>query len=91
MAKNKREQERAIIGEMIKSRREEMNRSIEEVAAFTGYGVRTIESIEVAKFDFDFSILLNLCEALEIKPYFVKKEHTAAVDNLAGLINLEKN
>lgn len=80
--KNKREKERKIIGVFLKNRREQMGRSQEDLAEFLKYGVRTIEAVETGKFDYDLSILLNICEALEIKPFFVPLEDEPGFENL---------
>lgn len=67
---------REQLGEFIRDRRIEMGRSVYETASFIGISMNTLERIEQGKFNFDIMLLFKVCEALEIKPYFVPLEHS---------------
>lgn len=68
--RDKKEDFRETLGIFIKKRREELNLTKEELANKMGYGLRLIESVETSKFDYNISILLNICEALEVDLIF---------------------
>ncbi len=69
-SRDKKEEFRGSIGVFIKNKREELNLTQEELAEKVNYGLRLIESVETSKFDYNISILLNICEALEVDLIF---------------------
>lgn len=65
---------REQLGLFFAERRKEMGHGCKHLADFVGISENTMKRIEQGKFDFDISLLFKICEALEIKPYFIPKE-----------------
>lgn len=70
----KHEVARRQLGNMFRERRIEMGHSCKATAEFIGISENTLDRIEQGKFNYDIMLLFRICEALEIKPYFVPKE-----------------
>lgn len=51
-----------------------MGRSCKEVADFVGVSENTMARIEAGALDYKVMLLFKICEALEIKPFFIHKE-----------------
>lgn len=71
---DKHETARVLLGQFFARRREEMGQSRKALADFVGISDNTMARIESGKFNFDTMLLFTICEALELKPYFVPKE-----------------
>ena len=69
-SRDKKEDFREDLGIFIKNKREELNLTQEELAEKVNYGVRLINDVETSRFDYKLSVLLNICEALEIDLIF---------------------
>lgn len=65
---------RKELGLFFAERRKEMGHSCKALADFIGISENTMQRIEQGKFDYDIGLLFKICEALEIKPFFVLKE-----------------
>lgn len=65
---------REQLGLFFAERRKEMGHDMKVLADFVGISENTMKRIEAGKFDFDISLLFKICEALEIKPYFIPFE-----------------
>ena len=71
---------RQDFGLYIKVRRNELGHSSKAVASFLDISENTLERIESGKFDFDFKLLLRICDTLELQPYFVPIDRTEEFD-----------
>lgn len=58
-----------IVGEKIKSKREEMNVTQEELAEKISINVEYLNQIEKGEVDVDMQTLLKLCEELKLEFY----------------------
>ena len=88
MSKEKHLIARQKLGLFFSERRKEMGRSCEEVAKFIGISENTMLRIEAGLFNYDIMLLFKICEALEIKPFFVLSEQVNAfADQVFGLNN----
>ena len=65
---------RQQLGGLFRERREEMGHSCKALADFVGISENTMQRIEEGKFNYDIMLLFKICEALEIKPYFMTLE-----------------
>lgn len=65
---------RKQIGRFLAERRMQMGHSAEELGQFIGVTANTIKGIETGRFALDIDLLLKLCGALEIKPFFAPLE-----------------
>ena len=74
MSKEKHLKAREEIGLFFAARRKEMGHTCNALAEFIGITENTMSRIEEGKFDYDVMLLFQICEALEIKPYFVPLE-----------------
>jgi len=61
---------RKQLGGFIQQRREQMDRTREELGAFVGVTANTIHGIETGRFAMDIDLQFKIYAALEIKPYF---------------------
>ena len=66
------------IGEFLSRRRNQMGRTRQELADFLALDIQTIEQVENGS-NHSIDILLQVCEALEIKPFFVPLEETKSL------------
>lgn len=74
MSKEKHLKARKEIGLFFAERREQMGHSCKALADFIGISENTMQRIEQGLFDYDVMLLFQICEALEIKPFFVPLE-----------------
>lgn len=74
MSKEKHLIARKQLGLFFAERRKEIGHSCQALAEFIGISENTMQRIEAGNFDYDIMLLFAICEALEIKPYFVPKE-----------------
>jgi transcriptional regulator with XRE-family HTH domain len=65
---------RKELGEFFKRRRLAMGHSEESLANYLGLSSNTLRGIETGRFACDIDVLLQLCSALEIKPFFTPLE-----------------
>lgn len=72
---------RQQLGLLFKQRREEMGHSAKALAEFMDISENTMSRIEQGKFNYDIMLLFRICEALEIKPYFVPNELQSIFEN----------
>ncbi|MGJ1369545.1 helix-turn-helix domain-containing protein [Sphingobacterium spiritivorum] len=70
----KHEIARQKLGVFFKERRIEMGHSCKKLADFVEISENTMQRIEDGKFNYDIMLLFRICEALEIKPYFIPNE-----------------
>lgn len=85
MSKEKHLIARQQLGLFFSERRKEMGHSCKAVADFIGISENTMQRIEEGNLDFELSLLFRICEALEVKPYFVPHEMTKAfTDDIFG-------
>lgn len=62
------------LGNMFRESRIEMGHDLKTTSEFIGISENTLYRIEQGKFNYDIILLFRICEALEIKPYFIPKE-----------------
>lgn len=74
MSKEKHLIARQQLGLFFAERRKEMGHSCKAVADFIGISENTMQRVEEGTLDYELSLLFRICEALEIKPFFVPKE-----------------
>lgn len=85
MSKEKHLEARKELGLFFTERRKEMGHSCKAVADFIGITENTLQRIENGNLDFELSLLFRICEALEIKPFFVLNEQVNAfTDQIFG-------
>lgn len=85
MSKEKHLISRQQLGNFFYKRRNEMGKSAKELADFVGISFNTMTRIEAGSFDYDIMLMFRICEALEIKPYFVPHElQKQFTDNIFG-------
>jgi DNA-binding XRE family transcriptional regulator len=74
MSRKKHLKARKDLGLFFIERRKEIGHSCKALADFIGISENTMERIEEGLFDYDIMLLFQICEALEIKPFFVPLE-----------------
>ena len=88
MSKEKHLKARKDLGLFFAERRSEMGRSIKQVADFVGITENTLQRIEAGDFDYKISLLYAICEALEIKPFYILREAESKFSDLLFGTNL---
>jgi DNA-binding XRE family transcriptional regulator len=65
---------RKQLGGFLQKRRQQMGRSRDELATFLNISTETVKGIETGRFPCNIDQMLNICAALEIKPFFAPLE-----------------
>lgn len=80
MSNEKIKAARLQLGRFFQERREEMGHSQEILSRHLGITANTMNGIETGRFAWDIDLHLQICQALEIKPYFSATNLTGEED-----------
>ena len=85
MSNEKHLKARIDLGLFFTERRQQMGHNCKALANFVGITENTMQRIEAGAYDYDIMLMFKICEALEIKPFFILKEfENTFTDQLFG-------